>query len=80
MSKAGIKIVKSPVKGNVTITTSSQYNNINAENVVVEKEITARLFGTVNGRLQIKQGAKVYLHGIVKGSIENEGGELHIYI
>lgn len=73
------KIINTEIKGNLFVIRDSQYNNINAVNVTVGKNITTRLYGTIKGKLVIQKGAKVYLHGTVSGKLENHGGELHIF-
>ena len=78
MTKPTYKIVETETKGEVHIEVSSQYNNINADKVVVDENITVRLFGTVN-ELFVKKGARIYFHGTVTGKIENEEGELFLY-
>jgi hypothetical protein len=72
-------IIEKEVNGDVEISENSQFNNICADTVIVHENITARLFGTVKHKLIIKKGGRVYLHGNVVGTIENDGGELHKY-
>ncbi len=73
------KIIDTEIKGNLYVIRNSQYNNLNALNVTVGKNIITRLYGTIKGKLIIHKGAKVYLHGTISGKIENHGGELHIF-
>jgi hypothetical protein len=73
------KIVNTEIKGNLYIIRDSQYNNLNAVNVTVANNITARLYGNIKGKLIIQKGARVYLHGSVSGKLENLGGELHVF-
>lgn len=73
------KIIAAETTGEIHIKISSQYNNLNATVVIVEEKITARLFGTISDLLIIKKGAIVYLHGAIKGKIENRGGKLHTH-
>lgn len=72
------KIIDAETKGEVLIKIDSQYNNIKADKVIVAENIKARLFGTIKDLLVIKKGAKVILHGTIKGKIENQGS-LSIY-
>jgi hypothetical protein len=72
------KIVQKEVIGNVTIKKNTQFNNINAENVLISKNIIARLFGTVTNVI-LKEGSKLYLHGIINGNVQNEGGEILVF-
>ncbi|MGQ0827930.1 MAG: hypothetical protein ACT4ON_06010 [Bacteroidota bacterium] len=65
--------------GDVFIKRNTQYNDLKANNVTVEENITTRIFGTIKGLLTLKKGSIVYLHGIIYGSMHNEGGELHIF-
>ncbi|MGZ3903516.1 MAG: hypothetical protein ACXVC6_07470 [Bacteroidia bacterium] len=73
------KTIESEIKGDIHITVDSQYNHIEAGKVIVGENIIARLFGTVNELIVIKKDATVFLHGKLKGKIQNEGGKLHIY-
>jgi len=66
------KIIGTETKGEVYIKVNSQYNNINADKVIVAEHVSARLFGTIN-ELVIKKGGQVWLHGTIKGKIENDG-------
>ena len=79
MTKSELRIIEREITGTLTVTRDSQYNNLNAAIVIVEKNVTARLFGTISKQLVIKKGACVYLHGSIAGKIENEGGEFYPY-
>lgn len=79
LMKPEYKILEHEVTGDVRITESSQYNNINANNVIVADGITVRLFGTVRGKMIIGKEARVYFHGSIPGLVENQGGELFKY-
>lgn len=70
------KIIESKKRGDLLVTANSQYNHLDADNVTVEENITVRLFGTISGKLIIKQGARVFLHGSAE-KVENSGGELY---
>ena len=50
-----------------------------AQDVTIAKSVTVRLYGNINGLLTLKAGSRLYLHGILFGSVKNEGGELHVY-
>ena len=73
------RVVDAETKGEVTITRDTQYNNINASKVLIEEEVTARLYGTVTEKVILKKGSRLYLHGAILGEIENEGGELYLF-
>jgi hypothetical protein len=78
MVSSKYKIIETEATGEVHIMVDSQYNNIKASRVIVDEGVKARLFGTINEKLIIKKGARVNLHGTIKGTIENEG-ELYIF-
>jgi hypothetical protein len=65
--------------GIIVIANNIQYNNIEAEKVVIEENVTARLFGKITNKLILKQGSTLYLHGSIHGNVENKGGVLNIY-
>lgn len=73
------KIIESEITGDLLVDFNSQYNNINADNVIVSPRITVRFFGTIKKNLVIHEGARVYLHGTVLGKVENLGGEFYKY-
>ncbi|MCE3278974.1 MAG: hypothetical protein K0S44_1165 [Bacteroidetes bacterium] len=67
------------ITGTIVITNNIQYNNIEAEKVIIEENVTARLFGKITDKLVLKPGATLYLHGSIYGNVENKGGVLNIY-
>ena len=71
--------INEEITGDVFIKRNTQYNDLKAENVIVYENVTTRIFGTITGLLTLKKGSIVYLHGIMYGSMHNEGGELHIF-
>ncbi len=73
-----LKLVQEEVTGLVRIKENSQFNNIKAEKVIIAENITARLYGKVND-VVLKKGSRLYLHGIISGSLQNEGGEIHVF-
>ncbi len=73
------KIINEEVTGVVRITVDTQFNKINADVVTVSANVNARLFGDIKEKLVLKKGSKVFLHGVVFGNVENEGGELHVF-
>lgn len=73
------RIIRIITKGTITIKQNVQYNNIQAERVTVNENITARLYGSIHKSLVLKKGSKVYLHGTLNGEIINEGGELILF-
>lgn len=79
LMKPDTKIIEREITGDVRITESSQYNNMNADHVIVAEGITVRLFGVVHKKLTIGKGARVHLHGTMAGVVEDNGGELYKY-
>lgn len=79
MGSEGIKIIYEEIKGNVIINVNSQFNNINADTVTVSKNVTARLYGSIREKVVLKQGATLFLHGVITGEIVNEGGEVFVF-
>jgi hypothetical protein len=73
------KIVQTETSREVWIRENSQFNNIEADQVIVDSNVTARLFGTISKLVILKKGARLYLHGLIKGHIRNEGGEVFIF-
>lgn len=73
-----LRVIQEEAVGNLKINENCQYNKVNADKVVVNENVTVRLFGTVHTVI-IKRGAKLYLHGMIRGNIENKGGEVYIY-
>lgn len=65
--------------GIIVISANIQYNNIVADKVVIEENVTARLFGRITTQLVLKHGSTLYLHGSIHGNVENKGGVLNIY-
>ena len=74
-----LKIIEKVIEGDFDIAVNMQINHLRAETVVVHKNITARLYGTISKLLVLKKGSSVMLHGSVSGEIQNEGGELTIF-
>jgi hypothetical protein len=73
-----LKIISDKTSGIVSIKENCQFNNICADKVTVARNITARLYGTVN-EIVLKKGSTIYLHGKVSGKVYNEGGEIYIF-
>lgn len=73
------KTISKETTGDVVVKENTQFNNIVANNAIIEKYVTARFYGSVRGLLTLKQGSKLYLHGTLYGSVQNEGGEVHIF-
>jgi len=67
-----LKVIDDEIAGVVKIREDCQYNHIEAEKVIVDEYVTARLFGRVKDMI-VKKGAKVFLHGIISGHIKNQG-------
>ena len=73
-----LKLIREDVFGHVCIKENSQYNNIKADKVIIAENVTARLYGSVTD-IVLKKGSRIYFHGEISGSVQNEGGELHIF-
>ncbi|MCD6019206.1 MAG: hypothetical protein K0S53_2327 [Bacteroidetes bacterium] len=73
-----LKLIQQAITGLVHIKENSQFNSIQSNMVILEENITARLFGDI-GNIILKKGSSVYIHGIVTGSVENQGGAIHIF-
>lgn len=76
---ANYRIIEKKVTGDIHVHENSQYNNLHAETVTVEQDVTVRLFGSISNKLTIKKGARVYLHGSLAGTLDNLGGEFFKY-
>lgn len=74
-----MEIIREKTTGNIVIKKDSQYNDVDAQNVVIAKSVTARVYGNIRGLLTLKVGSRLYLHGVLYGSVQNEGGELHVF-
>lgn len=72
-------IIRTRALGQVHVNENMQFNDIDADEVIIYEGIRARLFGNVNQRLVLKAGAKVFIHGKIKGEIINEGGRIYLY-
>jgi hypothetical protein len=75
---AEFKVVEGQVNGNVHVTTDTQFNDIKAEQLVIEENVRVRLYGTINDVI-LKKGSCLYLHGKIFGKISNEGGEIFTF-
>ncbi|HXB39133.1 MAG TPA: hypothetical protein VNZ49_01245 [Bacteroidia bacterium] len=73
-----LKIIQAETIGVVEVKENSQFNKIRADKVIVNENITARLFGRVDN-IVLKKGAKLFLHGRISGAIDNKGGEIFIF-
>ncbi len=67
-----VRTIDEPVIGVVRIQEDCQYNKIEAERVIVDEHVTARLFGRVKD-VVVKKGGRLFLHGTIYGRIQNEG-------
>jgi len=76
--KQQLKIIHDEMVGVVKVKEDSQLNKIAAEKVIIDENVTARLFGSVK-TIILKKGAKLFFHGIVYGDIKNNGGEIFIF-
>ncbi|MGZ3904010.1 MAG: hypothetical protein ACXVC6_09960 [Bacteroidia bacterium] len=76
--KQDLRVISDETVGVVKIREDSQFNKIKAEKVIVDENVTVRLFGSVK-TIVVKKGAKLFLHGVFFGNIENNGGEVYIF-
>ena len=74
-----LKIIKKKVKGTIIVEQDTQYNDVDADDVIIENGVTARMYGNINGMLILKPSSRLFLHGIHFGDIENKGGEIHVF-
>jgi hypothetical protein len=72
------KVIQELTKGNITVTTDTQYNNLDADKVVVEENVSVRIYGKVK-TLVLKKNSEVIIHGIIHGDVQNEGGEIRTF-
>ena len=73
-----LKLITDEIKGLITITQDSQYNNVKADTVILSKNVKARLFGQVT-EVVLNPGSLLYIHGSVTGKVANNGGTIHIF-
>lgn len=73
-----LKLISGEITGLIHIKEDSQYNSIKADMVILAENVTVRLFGDI-GDIILKKGSLVFVHGAVTGSIENRGGDIHIF-
>lgn len=73
-----LKTISEEAIGVIRINENCQFNKVRAEKVVVNENVTARLFGSVK-TIVLKKGAKLILHGVVSGTVKNNGGEIYIF-
>lgn len=73
------KIINQKITGKIIVKENTQFNDIDAESVIVERDVIARLYGNIQELLILKKGAVVFLHGALYGDVKNEGGEVHIF-
>ncbi len=74
-----LKVIDTEVKGEVVINLNTQYNNLKADQVTVTENVTARIYGTIEGNVILKKGSRLHLHGVIRGKAINEGGEVYLY-
>jgi len=68
-------LIRDYVKGDIIIKENIQFNNIEANSIIIEENVTARLFGKVKNVI-LKKGSRLIMHGLILGKVENLGGEL----
>lgn len=73
-----LKLVTEDITGDITIAENSQYNNIQAEKVVLSHNVTARLYGTVVD-IVLFEGSVLNLHGAITGTVQNFGGKMTVF-
>ena len=72
------KLIQEHISGNIHVKEDTQFNNADAERVLIESNVTARIYGNVKD-VVLKEGSRLYLHGIISGNVLNEGGEIHLF-
>jgi hypothetical protein len=72
-------IIKDKITGNLVIKKSGQYHNVEVDNLVIEADTTARVFGTIRKSISIKPRATIHFHGRFSGTIINDNGNIHLY-
>ena len=73
-----LKLITDEIKGLITITENSQYNNVKADKVILSENVKARLFGQVT-EVILNPGSLLYVHGSITGNVDNNGGTIHIF-
>jgi hypothetical protein len=73
-----LRVIQEEAVGIIKVNEDCQYNKVNADKVVINENVTVRLYGTVNTVI-LKKGSKLFLHGIILGNIQNKGGEVYVY-
>jgi len=73
------KVITKPITGEVYVRVNTQINELNATYVTIGENVTARLYGIIKKKLVLKKGSKLYMHGSILGTIENEGGEIQVF-
>ncbi len=71
-----MKDFRKKVSGDIVIAEDSQYHKVHNANIIVEPNVTVRIFGSIKD-LHIKKNATVYLHGSLSGNLVNNGGLLN---
>ncbi len=72
------RIVGKPARGRIFVNRNTQFNDVNAELVEIGKNVSARIFGTIDS-LVLNEGSKLHLHGSVKNVLRNPGSMLIVY-
>jgi len=73
-----LNLVQEEITGSLTITQNTQYNNVDADSIILEKNVTARIYGNTNTVI-LKEGSVLYLHGKSPAKVENTRGTLHVF-
>lgn len=79
MGIGNYKIITGKVTGDVVITVNSQFNDVSATCVILSNNVTARLYGTIKGKLVLNEGSLLILHGTLDADIINRGGEIRVF-
>jgi hypothetical protein len=74
-----MKTVIEKVSGIIIVSENTTFNHISASEVIVKKNIVARLFGNT-GKLTVEKDAIVYLHGECTGEIINNEGVIYRFL
>ncbi|HDR6256900.1 TPA: hypothetical protein QCU36_002592 [Bacillus cereus] len=57
----------------------TEFEGMTTKSIIVDNNVKFIMRGIVSGNLFISKGAEVEIHGIVKGDVGNEGGNLKVY-
>jgi hypothetical protein len=74
-----MKTILEKITGNIIVNENTTFHNAFVESIIVEKGITARLYGSVDKEIVVKENAIAYLHGPLLGKVNNQGGTIYVF-